>query len=126
VAISALAFTMAVVGLCLSALVTSNEQTMPALVGMIMIQLVLSGSLFAVAGRPVLEQVAWLTPSRWAYAAMGSAMGLVRSKKDTDEEDWIALSGAGHYVMDLGLLALLCAAAVGVGLLLVRRSATSE
>ena len=51
---------------------------MPALVGMIMIQLVLSGSLFAVAGRPVLEQVAWLTPSRWAYAAMASVMGLVR------------------------------------------------
>lgn len=126
VAISALAFTMAVVGLCLSALVTSNEQTMPALVGMIMVQLVLSGSLFAVAGRPLLEQVAWLTPSRWAYAAMGSVMGLVRSKKDTDEEDWIALAGAGHYVMDLALLAALCVAAIGVGLMLVRRSATSE
>ena len=41
--IGALSFTMAVLGLCLSALVTSTEQTMPALVGMIMVQLVLSG-----------------------------------------------------------------------------------
>ena len=67
--IGALAFTMAVLGLCLSALVTSTEQTMPALVGVIMVQLVLSGALFAVAGRPLLEQIAWLAPSRWAYAA---------------------------------------------------------
>jgi ABC-type multidrug transport system ATPase subunit/pSer/pThr/pTyr-binding forkhead associated (FHA) protein len=124
--IGALAFTMAVVGLCLSALVTSTEQTMPALVGMIMIQLVLSGSLFPVAGRPLLEQIAWLAPSRWAYAGMASVMGLVRAKKGSDDEDWIALAGAGHYLMDLAMLGLLCAVAVGVGLFLVRRSATQE
>ena len=70
IAVACLALTMAVVGLAISALVTSSEQTMPTLVGVIMLQLVLSGSLFAVAGRPVLEQVAWLAPSRWAYAAV--------------------------------------------------------
>ena len=42
IAVALLAFTMAIVGLALSALVRSNEQTMPTLVGMIMIQLVLS------------------------------------------------------------------------------------
>jgi len=125
-AIGGLSFTMAVVGLCLSALVTSSEQTMPALVGMIMVQLVLSGALFPVAGRPLLEQIAWLSPSRWAYAATASAMGLVRAKKGTEDEDWISLAGAGHYAMDLAVLGLLCALAVGVGLLLVRRSATEE
>jgi len=124
--IGALSFTMAVMGLCLSALVTSNEQTMPALVGMIMLQLVLSGSLFQIHGRPLLEQIAWLAPSRWAYAAMASVMGLVRSKKGSEDEDWIALAGAGHYFMDLAMLGLLCGLAIGVGLLLVRRSATSE
>src|SRR5690606_37749552 len=97
--IGALSFTTAVVGLCLSALVTSTEQTMPALVGMIMIQLVLSGSLFQIAGRPVLEQVAWLAPARWGYAAAASVMGLARTKKGSDEEDWIALPGAEHYAM---------------------------
>ncbi len=124
--IGALSFTMAVLGLCLSALVTSTEQTMPALVGMIMVQLVLSGALFPVAGRPLLEQIAWLAPSRWAYAAIASTMGLVRAKKGDEDQDWIALAGADHYLMDMMMLGLLCAAAVGVGLVLVRRSATSD
>ncbi|WP_232679683.1 ATP-binding cassette domain-containing protein [Nocardioides sp. R-C-SC26] len=126
VAIGVLSFTMTAVGLCLSAIVTSSEQTMPALVGMIMVQLVLSGSLFAVAGRPLLEQVAWLAPSRWAYGAAASAMGLTRTTKPGEDEDWIALPGAGHYVMDLALLGGLCVLAVVAGLLLVRRSATSS
>ena len=124
-AVAFLAFTMAIVGLAISALVTSNEQTMPTLVGVIMIQLVLSGSLFGIAGRPVLEQVAWLSPSRWAYAATASTMGLVRGQAPADE-DWIALAGAGHYVMGLGMLGVLCAAAFGLGLWLTRRSATED
>lgn len=124
--IGALAFTMAVVGLALSALVTSTEQTMPTLVGVIMLQLVLSGSLFAIAGRPVLEQVAWLSPSRWGYAAAASAMGLVRGQVDREDEDWIALAGAGHYFMDLAVLGFLCAAAFGLGLWLTHRSATED
>jgi ABC transport system ATP-binding/permease protein len=124
-AVALLAFTMAVVGLALSALVKSNEQTMPTLVGVIMIQLVLSGSLFGIAGRPVLEQVAWLAPSRWAYAATASAMGLVRGQAPEDE-DWIALAGAAHYVMALAMLSLLCAAAFGIGMWLTARSATEE
>ncbi|MCL2614484.1 MAG: ATP-binding cassette domain-containing protein [Nocardioidaceae bacterium] len=126
VAIAALALTMALVGLALSALVTSNEQTMPALVGVIMVELVLSGALFAIAGRPVLEQVAWLSPSRWAYAASASAMGLVRGQTDRDTRDWIALSGGGHYALDLGILGLLALLVLIVGMLLVRRSATSD
>jgi hypothetical protein len=124
-AVALLAFTMAVVGLALSALVKSNEQTMPTLVGVIMIQLVLSGSLFGIAGRPVLEQVAWLAPSRWAYAATASTMGLVRGQAPEDE-DWIALAGAGHYVMALGMLGLLCAASFGIGMWLTARSAKEE
>jgi ABC-type transport system involved in multi-copper enzyme maturation permease subunit len=124
-AVAILAFTMAVVGLALSALVKSNEQTMPTLVGMIMVQLVLSGSLFGIAGRPVLEQVAWLAPSRWAYAATASTMGLVRGQAPKDE-DWIALAGAGHYVMALAVLGVLCAAAFGLGMWLTARSATED
>ncbi|TYL51451.1 FHA domain-containing protein [Nocardioides sp. BGMRC 2183] len=126
VTIAALSFTMAVAGLALSALVTSTEQTMPALVGVIMVQLVLSGALFAIAGRPLLEQIAWLSPSRWAYAATASAMGLVRGQEDRESEDWIALAGAGHYLMDMVMLALLCAAAMVAGFFLVRRSATTS
>ncbi len=125
IAVAMLALTMAVVGLAISALVTSNEQTMPTLVGVIMIQLVLSGSLFAVAGRPVLEQVAWLAPSRWAYAATSSTMGLTRGLGAGDE-DWIAEAGAGHYLMALAALGLLLAGAFALGMWLTRRSATED
>ncbi|WP_134766971.1 ATP-binding cassette domain-containing protein [Nocardioides sp. 1609] len=123
--IGALSFTMAVVGLCLSALVTSTEQTMPALVGMIMVQLVLSGSLFAI-NRPVLEQISWLSPSRWAYAACASSMGLTRAQGEREKEDWIARAGGAHFVMDVLMLGLLGTIAVGIGFWLVRRSATSD
>ncbi|WP_183092217.1 FHA domain-containing protein [Nocardioides stalactiti] len=124
-AVALLAFTMAIVGLTLSALVKSNEQTMPTLVGVIMIQLVLSGSLFGIAGRIGLEQIAWLAPSRWAYAATASTMGLVRGQAPEDE-DWIALAGAGHYLMGLGMLGVLCMATFAVGMWLTRRSATGD
>ncbi|PWN02242.1 ABC transporter permease [Nocardioides silvaticus] len=124
-AIALLAVTMAVAGLAISALVTSTEQTMPTLVGVIMLQLVLSGSLFAVAGRPVLEQVAWLAPSRWAYAASSSAMGLGRGLPP-GEEDWIALDGAGHYLMDMGVLGALFLTATGIGLWLTHRSSVGD
>lgn len=126
VAIGALAFTMAVVGLVLSALVTSTEQTMPALVGVVMLQLVLSGALFEIAGRQVLEQIAWLSPSRWAYAASASTLDLVRGQPDRDTEDWISLAGTDHYLMDLGVLGLLGLVYLGLGFWLVRRSATRD
>ncbi len=126
VTIASLSLTMTVLGLAISALVTSTEQTMPTLVGVIMIQLVLSGALFPIAGRPVLEQIAWLSPSRWAYAAAASAMGLDRGRRPGDDSDWIALDGAGHYLMDMSLLALLCAVAFGVGMALTYRSSTED
>ncbi len=126
IAIALLSWTMVVIGLALSALVTSSEQTMPALVGLVMLQLVLSGALFQIAGRVGLEQIAWLSPSRWGYAAAASAIQLTDGFAGTDKEDWIAESGAAHYLMDLMVLGLLGVLAFGVGLLLVRRSATSD
>ncbi|WP_188113435.1 FHA domain-containing protein [Nocardioides humilatus] len=124
-AVALLAFTMVIVGLTLSALVKSNEQTMPTLVGVIMIQLVLSGSLFGVAGRLGLEQIAWLAPSRWGYAATSSTMGLVRGL-GPGESDWIANAGAGHYLMALVMLGLLCAGTFVVGMWLTARSSAEE
>ena len=76
VACALAAFASACIGLLLSALVSSSEQVMPALVVGIMTQLVLSGGLFPVVGRAVLEQVSWLAPSRWGFSAMASTVDL--------------------------------------------------
>jgi ABC-type multidrug transport system ATPase subunit len=75
-----LAVASAFLGLLASALVQSVEQTMPALVALVMGQLVLSSALVQVAGRPVFEQLAWLAPARWAQAANAVSVHLERAK----------------------------------------------
>ncbi len=41
-----------------------------------MAELVLCGVMLGVKGRPPLEQLAWLSPSRWAYAMAASTVDL--------------------------------------------------
>ncbi|MEB3069876.1 ATP-binding cassette domain-containing protein [[Mycobacterium] vasticus] len=64
----------AILGLTLSSLANSNEQIMPMLVVSIMSQLVLGGGMIPVTGRLGLDQVSWLTPARWGYAAGASSI----------------------------------------------------
>ena len=72
VAVVAAAVSMMVLGLVLSALVRTVDQTMPLLVGTVMAQLMLSGALVPVAGRVGLEQLSVLTGARWAFLAAAS------------------------------------------------------
>lgn len=118
---------MAITGLAVSALVTSSEQTMPALVALVMLQLVLSGSLVAVNGRAFLEQAAWLAPARWGYAAAASSVDLNRSPQRTPEGDLDPLFDPSFAQWFGSMLMLLIMAAVvgALGYWLVRRSARS-
>jgi len=63
-------------GLLVSALVKTTEQTTPILVVSVMGQLVLSGGLFELDGQAILEQVSWLSPTRWGFAAGASTVDL--------------------------------------------------
>ena len=96
---------------------------MPALVGLVMVQLVLSGALVAVDGRPVLEQVAWLAPARWGFAGSAVSVDLHKPRRlggvDTDP---LLAHNAGQWLADLTALGVLCALALGLGLWLVRRA----
>jgi ABC-type multidrug transport system ATPase subunit len=76
--VSATCVAAAMVGLALSALAKSNEQTMPLLVVAIMSQLVFSGGMIPVTDRLVLDQMSWLTPARWGFAATASTVDLIR------------------------------------------------
>ena len=49
---------------------------MPLLVLVVMAQLVLCAGMFGVKDRIPLEQLAWLSPSRWAYAMAASTVDL--------------------------------------------------
>ena len=64
------AFVSGLLGLAISAFVSSSEQVMPVLVVTIMAQLVLAGGIIPVAGRAVFEQLSWFMPARWGYACL--------------------------------------------------------
>jgi ABC-type multidrug transport system ATPase subunit len=66
----------AMVGLALSALAKTSEQIMPLLVIAIMSQLVFQGGMVPVTGRIVLDQLSWITPARWGYAASASTVAV--------------------------------------------------
>ncbi|GLZ29146.1 hypothetical protein Lesp02_13360 [Lentzea sp. NBRC 105346] len=69
-------FASCALSLLMSALVRSSEQVMPVLVVLVMAQLVLCGGMIPVTGRPVLEQLSWLAPARWGYAAGASTVDI--------------------------------------------------
>ncbi|WP_322860268.1 FHA domain-containing protein [Mycobacterium europaeum] len=68
----------AMLGLALSAIARSNEQIMPLLVVAVMSQLVFSGGMIPVTGRLGLDQMSWVTPARWGFAASASTADLTK------------------------------------------------
>jgi len=64
------------IGLLISAMIGNADRGMPLLVLVVMAELVLCGGMFGVKGRIPLEQLAWLSPSRWAYAMAASTVDL--------------------------------------------------
>jgi hypothetical protein len=75
-AIGILAIVSMTLGLLISAMVNSSDKTMPLLVVGVMFQVILTGGIFPVAGKAGLEQIAWLSPSRWGFAAVASTVKL--------------------------------------------------
>jgi len=97
-------------GLLVSAGIGNADRAMPLLVAVLMIELVVSGGLFPVFDRPVLEQLAWLVPSRWAFAMGAVTADLNLTARDGPDPLWT--HDAAHYLLGAGVLA-------GMGLLLV-------
>ncbi|KAA0077383.1 ATP-binding cassette domain-containing protein [Mycolicibacterium sp. P9-64] len=98
----------AAVGFALSALARSNEQIMPMLVVAVMSQLVFSGGMIPVTGRIPLDQMSFVTPARWGFAATASTVGLTDLVKPPivpDDSFWKHTSGT--WLLDMGMLALL-------------------
>ncbi|MFT4126049.1 MAG: FHA domain-containing protein, partial [Gordonia sp. (in: high G+C Gram-positive bacteria)] len=75
VSIAALACVSTLVGLTISSMVRSNEQVMPPLVIVVMVQLVFCGGLFKLDG-PALEILSSVFPSYWGYISAAGAVGL--------------------------------------------------
>lgn len=94
------------VGLALSSVARSNEQVMPMLVVTIMVQLVMCGGLITITGRKVLEQLSWLFPSRWGFAASASTVDL-RTNATGTEPDTLWQHAASWWLLSIGMLVLI-------------------
>nr|WP_227833407.1 FHA domain-containing protein [Nocardia macrotermitis] len=107
--IAATAIACVLIGLLLSSLARSNEQVMPLLVVVIMVQLVMAGGVIPVTNRVVLEQIAWLFPSRWGYAAGSSTvnMGTLNPLDKTATTDTLWKHTTHVWWLDIGMLAAL-------------------
>ncbi|MGW7197691.1 FHA domain-containing protein [Streptomyces chryseus] len=105
IVISALGFTSMMFGLIISALVKTAEKTMPLLVMFAIVQVVFTGVLFQLHDSPGIEQVAWLMPSRWAVAALGTTAQLnVTMPWDPLHLDGLWDHTAGQWIFDMSVL----------------------
>ena len=87
-----LAFCAMILGLLISSLLSSSEQTMPSLVGMTMIQVVLSGALPIDAGKFV-TTISQGIPSFWCTNSIAASVDLVQLNLISDEatqDRWIS------------------------------------
>lgn len=109
-----------VAGLLVSAYVSTGEQTMPVLVGLVMAQLVLCGGLFAVVDRAGIEQLSWFVPARWGYAAAASTVDL-RTLMIDPGSDALWRHTAGAWGWAVGVLLLQAAILAGLTRWALRR-----
>jgi hypothetical protein len=75
-AMAVLSIVSMTLGLLISAMVNSSDKTMPLLVVGVMFQVILTGGIFPLAGKAGIEQIAWVSPSRWGFAAVASTVNL--------------------------------------------------
>jgi ABC-type multidrug transport system ATPase subunit len=108
VTVAATCVASAILGLVLSSLARSNEQIMPLLVVSLMLQLVLGGGMVPVTNRLLLDQLSWVMPSRWGYAASAATVNLralVPGSLVPKDGHWTHTPGA--WLLDMGMLAAL-------------------
>ena len=71
-AMAVLAIASMTIGLMISAVVRTSETTLVLLFISVMLQIVLTGGVIPIAGKVGVEQLAWISPSRWGFGAVAS------------------------------------------------------
>jgi ABC transport system ATP-binding/permease protein len=104
VAVVAVTVVSMMIGLLISAMIGNADRGMPLVVLVFIAELVLCGGPFGVKGRIPLEQLAWLSPSRWAYAMTASTVNLNDLRQsmaadqdplwNTSPDTWLFAAGA--------------------------------
>ncbi|HUZ53615.1 MAG TPA: FHA domain-containing protein [Streptosporangiaceae bacterium] len=108
IAIALIAVVSMVIGLFTSSAVSTTERAMPLVFLLVMVQVITTGSFIQVHGKPGLEQLAWLTPSRWGFAAGASTVDLNKiTPVPVATQDPIWQHTAHVWLMDIGAMVAL-------------------
>jgi len=107
IALALLAVVSMALGLFISASVNTSEKTMPILMVVVVVEVVLTGGVFAIAGKVGLEQVAWLSPSRWGYALTASTSNLNKIFPPSGTVDHLWDHTGHQWLVNMAALAIL-------------------
>jgi ABC transport system ATP-binding/permease protein len=105
-AMAVLAIASMTIGLMISAVVRTSETTLVLLFISVMLQIVLTGGVIPIAGKVGVEQLAWISPSRWGFGAVASTADLNALQPGTTP-DAVWTHDASTWLTDMGLLILL-------------------
>lgn len=104
IGVAALCVVSMLLGLVVSVLVTRGDQTMPALVVLIMLQVVLSGGVLALKGAET--WVSYIAPARWGMGALASTINLnLVGAGVTPDAMWDHTSG--QWLKDMAVLVVM-------------------
>jgi ABC transport system ATP-binding/permease protein len=97
----------AIMGLALSAAATSQDQILPMLVITMMLSIVFGGGMIPVTGRIPLDQMSWLLPARWGFAATASTVDLTTVAPVLQTNDRLWSHASNWWLLDMTMLAIL-------------------
>lgn len=111
-AVAATAIVSAIVGLALSSLATSKQQVLPMGVLVILTSLVFAGGLVPLVGKLGFDQISWLVPAQWGFAASAATVDLRRADLLAPHDElWTHYSG--WWLFDMVVLLFLGAVCIG-------------
>ncbi|RMI29815.1 FHA domain-containing protein [Nocardia stercoris] len=101
-------------GLLVSASVSTVDKILPLLIVLSMAQLVLTGGLVRLPGTPVLQQLSFLSPSRWGFGAAAASIDLDTITPHDGAPDPLWKHTTGAWLLDMGVVAGLAVIFVGL------------
>jgi ABC transport system ATP-binding/permease protein len=101
-AMALLAIASMTIGLMISAVVRTSETTLVLLFISVMLQIVLTGGVIPITGKVGVEQLAWISPSRWGFGSVASTTSL-NLLQPTQQPDPLWVHSAHTWLLDVGM-----------------------
>jgi ABC transport system ATP-binding/permease protein len=121
IAMAVLAIASMTIGLMISAVVRTSETTLVLLFISVMLQIVLTGGVISIVGKAGVEQLAWISPSRWGFGAVASTANL-NMLQPGQQPDPVWTHDAHTWLTDMGLQILLAVVFASITYWLLKRA----